>query len=217
MRRKALSLFFTLWLGLPLGAQEEAPDEEIPITSDWSQYTPFGYSRGDQMLAISPTFIFPMFFVGKSGIMDPNMSVIGIGLTLGYNYFLSPHFFLGGEVTGIAITSKAKNWLFMVPFGVKVGWQFNLHHTQLPIFLRGLEFPVSLMIGGEVQSYLNHEENYFGLFLKPGVGAFFRFHQSWSAGIQAEWWWVPQWPKDEPSKNVDGHFLEITATIRYHF
>lgn len=214
-------VFIAVLLCAPLNAQEEdeeeEPDQEAPVYPNWSDYTPFGYSRGDQMLAISPMFAFPTVFVGSSGVIDPNLSVIGIGLSLGYTYFFTPGFFVGGEIGAIAITSKAQNWLYIAPFGVKAGYQFTLHRTHLPEVLRNFEFPVSLMIGAAVQSYLNHEENYLGLFIKPGAGAFFRFHQSWSAGINAEWWWVPQWPKDDKTKNVDAHFFELTATIRYHF
>lgn len=228
MQRKALSFFFmvliTFLVRLPLSAQEEEeepeePDQEAPINPNWADYTPFGYSKGDQMLVISlPTIIVPTVFTGEAGAISPNLSPVGLGLTIGYSYFLTPGFFIGGELGGTAITSKAENWLYLVPFGVKVGYQFTLQRSALrPDFLRNFEFPISLVIGGAGQSYLNHEETYFGLFLKPGVGIFFRFHQSWSVGVHAEWWWVPQWPKDEWAKRIDAHFFECTATIRYHF
>jgi hypothetical protein len=206
-------------LCFPLAAQEEEEepdqDEEIPINSDWAEYTPFVYSKGDQILAISLGVFFPTVFAGNSGIIDHNLFVLGAGLSLNYNYFLTPRFFLGGEVQAWGITSIAKNWLYMVPFGLKLGYQLTLHRTRLPLFLRRLEFPFSLMIGGAVQSYLNNEENYLGLFLKGGAGLFFRFNQDWSFGLNAAWWWVPQWTKDS-AKDVHGNFVEVTLSARYH-
>ncbi|MDR0563265.1 MAG: hypothetical protein LBG73_11345 [Spirochaetaceae bacterium] len=222
MYKKAWTFFFIIMFTAAfLSAQEdeyppEEPDQETPIQPNWSDYTPFAFSRGDQMLSVSVVAAFPTVFAGSSGVIDHNLFVVGMGISLGYSYFLTPGFFVGGEIGGIATTSIAKNWLYIAPFGVKAGYQFTFHHTRLPGILRNFEFPVSLMVGGALQSYLNNDQNYLGFFLKPGVGAFFRFHQSWSVGINAEWWWVPQWT-DDTSKDIHGHFFECTLTARYHF
>jgi hypothetical protein len=210
-----------VFLSLPLMAQDaeeeqEGPEQEIPINPDWANYTPFMYSKGDQLFAIAPMFVFPIVFTNSAGTIEHNLSVIGIGLSLRYARFLSQGFFIGGEVGAIGITSKAQNWLYLVPFGVTIGYQITLHRTQLPLFLRRFEFPFSLMAGGVVTSYLNNEENYLGFFLKAGTAAFFRFNQDWSFGINVDWWWVPQWTKDK-AKDVYGNFFEFTVTARYHF
>jgi hypothetical protein len=72
------------------------------------------------------------------------------------------------------------------------------------------------MIGGAAQKYLN-EEDYFGLIVKPSASAFFRASSDFSFGLNAQWWWVPQWPKDNWDKRVDGNFIELTLSVRYHF
>jgi hypothetical protein len=69
------------------------------------------------------------------------------------------------------------------------------------------------MVGGAPQKYL--EEGSFGLIVTPGASVFWRYNPEWSFGLNGNWWWLPQWPKD--GKDVYGNFLELTLTARYHF
>jgi hypothetical protein len=98
--------------------------------------------------------------------------------------------------------------LYMIPFGLRVGYQFVVNR---------FEFPLSLMVGAAPQRKL--EEGYFGPILKPGASAFWRFNADWSFGLNAAWWFVPQWPKPESGvrHSVYGNFLELTLSARYHF
>jgi hypothetical protein len=96
----------------------------------------------------------------------------------------------------------AKNYLFVVPIGLRAGYQFIAGR---------FEFPLSLMVGFAPQKYL--EDGYFGFFMKPAVSAFWRFNPDWSFGVKTAWWWVPQWAEN----TVYGNFLEITLSARYHF
>jgi hypothetical protein len=100
-----------------------------------------------------------------------------------------------------------RNVFSLVPFGVRAGYQFMAGR---------FEFPLGLMIGGAGQKYLN-EEDYFGLIVKPTASVFFRATSDFSFGLNAQWWWVPQWPKDNWDKRVDGNFIELTLSVRYHF
>jgi hypothetical protein len=124
--------------------------------------------------------------------------------SLAFNYFLGPHLFLGGELGGMFAGTRGENMLYIVPFGIRVGYQF---------ILKRFEFPLTLMVGGAPQKYL--DKGYFGLIVKPGAAGFFRFNPDWSFGLNANWWMVPEWPKN--GKNVLGNFLEITLSARYHF
>ncbi|MDR0876746.1 MAG: hypothetical protein LBN21_01730 [Treponema sp.] len=184
---------------------EETPGEDVPIESDWGDYMPALYSAGDQTFTISLGVIFPTIFTDKSGLITHNITPVGGTGFLGYSYFLDSHFSLGGEIGGMFIATLAKNTLFIIPIGLKVGYQFILGRFELPL---------GITIGFAPQRYL--EKGYFGFFLKPIVGGFFRFNPDWSFGINTAWWWVPQWPK-ESEKYINGNFIDITLSARYHF
>jgi hypothetical protein len=205
-------LFFFL---APLAAQEDDEDEgggeegggEIPIESDWSGLMPDLYARGDQTLTITLGVLFPTVFTGKGelvGDLHDKIKIGGAG-SLAYNYFLNSHLYVGGEVGGMFARTLGKNMIFLVPFGIRVGYQFVLGR---------FEFPLALMIGGAPQKYL--DEGYFGFFMKPSASVFFRFNPDWSFGLNNAWWWVPQWTSNS-SENVQANFYELTLSARYHF
>jgi hypothetical protein len=194
--------------GLPLYAQEdgdEKPGSEVPpIESDWNVYMPDLYARGDKTFVISLGILIPTVFTGYGLHGDPhNINLGGMG-SLAFNYFLGSHLFVGGELGGMFASTLGENMLFMVPFGFRVGYQFLLGR---------FEFPLSILIGAVPTKYL--DQDYLGLIIKPGASGFFRFNSDWSFGLNANWWMVPQWPKD--GENVLGNFLEITLSARYHF
>jgi hypothetical protein len=158
-----LCLFFGH--GVFLFAQEEeweddpGYDEGIPFETDWEDYRPDLYTKGDQTFTISAGVIFPTVFFNHEGklVKKHNFNVVcGTG-SLAYTYFLCPHFFLGGEV-GVKISGTlGENMIFIVPLGVRVGWQF---------LLRRFEFPLTAVVGFSPHRYLNL--NYGGLFIKGG-------------------------------------------------
>ena len=208
--RKTWSFLLVLFLMgavLPLVAQEEHQDsdqdkEMPPIEND--SYVPDFYRAGDKTFIISAGIIFPAIFAGSG--MEGNSSNIKLGGmgSLAFNYFLSPHWFIGAEVEGMFAATGGKNMLFIVPFGPHIGYQL--------VFGR-FEVPLSLMIGAAPQKYL--EKGYFGLIIKPGASVFFRFNPDWSFGLNVQWWMLPQWPKNR--KNVIGNFLEFSLSAKYHF
>ncbi|MDL2228907.1 hypothetical protein LJC14_01520 [Treponema sp. OttesenSCG-928-L16] len=208
-RHVRLFFFFVLTAAIlaPLSAQEGGgesdPGGSLPIESDWSG-TMSLYTRGDQTFTISLGPIIPLFFTGHSGILDKKVKVGGTG-SLAYTYFLSSRFFVGGEIGGMFASTLGKNMLYIVPMGVKGGIQFVAGR---------FEFPLSLMIGMAPQKEL--DSGYFGFFMKPQASVFWRFNPDWSFGLNAGWWWVPQWTSNK-SENAQGHFLELTLSARYHF
>jgi hypothetical protein len=206
------SILFALFLaGLPqlVFSQEEGEDEgggEVPVESDWDGFSPELYSRGDQTFVINLGAVFPTVFIDPNGVVPRhNINVAGGTGSLGYNYWMDGHFFVGGELAGMFAGTLAGNMLFMIPLGVKAGYQF---------VIRRFEFPLSLTVGAAVHNYLTN--NYIGFFLKGGAAGYFRFNPDWSFGINAQWWWAPQWVKDS-SKNMHGNFVEATLSARYHF
>ena len=216
----ALLLLMLCWFfcqGAPyLYAQEEGGDEEppyegIPFEEDWEGYISDPYTRGDQTFTISLGFSFPTVFLNNGNAIDHHFEppVGGTG-SLAYTYFLGAHFFLGGEIGAVINGTLAKGNIFLVPIGLRAGWQF---------VFRRFEFPLFAVIGFAPQRYLNL--NYVGLFMKGGGGVFFRFNPDWSFGLNVDWNWYPQWPmeneKPKPEKNVDANILGLTISARYHF
>jgi hypothetical protein len=206
---KAAAFFFDFSLflsgffaGVPLFAQD-SNDEETP-EDDWEGVVPSLYASGEQNFVITLGVTLPPLFTSSGGTVPSNVKVGGTG-SLAYNYFVTRHVFVGGEISGMFAGTLGKNMLYIIPFGLRLGYQFVLGK---------FEFPLALMIGGAPQTYL--DTNYFGLFLKPSASVFFRFNPDWSFGFNTAWWFVPEWTKDS-KKNMNAHFLELTLSARFHF
>jgi len=201
-------LLFLFGIVVPVAAQEEYPDsgqeDEMP-TINWDSYVPDLYQAGDKTFPISVGVVFPTVFTGK-GLEGGNSSNIGLGwmLTLGFNYFLDSHWFLGGELGGMFAGTGGKNMVYIISLGPRVGYQLEFGRFEVPF---------TLMVGAAPQKYL--EKGYFGLIIKPGASAYFRFNSDWSFGLNAHWWMLPQWPAN--GKDVVGNFLQLSLSARYHF
>jgi hypothetical protein len=217
--------FFLLLLGLCwfsgqgvlLYAQEEDDDEDYPdgdtsIETDWDGYISDLYSRGDQTFTISLGVIFPTVFHNyKPEKVDHHFSPpVGGAGSLAYTYFLGAHYFLGIEVGVNFNNTLAKGTVFIIPVGVRTGWQFILHR---------FEFPITLTVGAAPQRYLDN--SYTGLFIKLEGSGFFRFSPEWSFGLNVDWNWYPQWPlengKRTPAKDMYANIVGLTLAARYHF
>jgi hypothetical protein len=202
---RAYPLFFIAFLllaGQNVFAQEETyPDEEITVPV-WEDIISTPYSEGDRNFVISMGVLFPTLFFGDVNNNQHGLRLGGTG-SLNFNYFLTPNIFVGGELSGSFGGTRGGNMLYIIPFGARVGYQFLYHR---------FEFPVSLMVGGAMQRYIN--KGYFGLVVKPGASAFWRFNSDWSFGLNSVWWFVPQWPRNGHA--VYGNFIELTLAARFH-
>ena len=203
--QRTCSLFLILLLillGQSLFAQEdEYPEDDLDPDRGGIISSP--YTLGDRNFIISLGVIFPTYFGGEIENNNHGIRLGGTG-SLAFNYFLNPHFFVGGELAGSFSATRGGNMLYMVPFGVRAGYQFMLYR---------FEFPVSVMVGGVANRYL--ERGYFGLIVKPNVSVYWRFSPEWSFGLNSAWWFVPQWPSNR--HDVYGNFMELTLSARYHF
>lgn len=214
-------LFFLVLLGFFAGqillAQDETEeddpynDEDISVETDYSGYMSELYSQGDQTFTISLGVIFPVVFYNNREVIDHHFKppVGGMGV-LGYTYFLNAHYFLGGEI-GIKFNyTLGQNTIFIIPIGLRTGWQF---------VIRRFEVPINLVVGVAPQRYLNN--SYAGLFIKGGGSVYYRFSPEWSFGLNADWSWYPQWPKEDkkpvPNKNMFANIVGVTLSARYHF
>jgi hypothetical protein len=191
----------------PLFAQEEYdPDyEEIPIDSDWGDYIPSLYSRGDKTFAITMGVVFPTLFFEMGTLKDSHLFPVGGTGSLAFSYFFNSHFFLGGEIGGLFNYTLAENTLFIIPMGPRLGYQF---------IIGKFEIPLTLVLGIAPHRFL--DQGLLGFFIKGGGSFFFRFSPDWSFGLNANWLWFPEWTR-EPSKNADGNFIDLTLSARYHF
>jgi len=218
-----LALCYFAGQGAFLYAQENEPgyDETIPDdndsddggqdASDLNRYIPDLYSKGDQTITISLGAVFPIVFYNNDKVIPHNIEPpVGGALSLAYSHFLSPHFFLGGEVGFISAFTLGQNAVFIIPVGLRVGWQF---------VFRRFEFPLYGVIGIAPQKYL--DLGYFGMYLKGAVSAYYRFNPNWSFGLSADWSWYPQWPmkdgKRTPQKDINANIIDVLLSARYHF
>ena len=190
---------------------DDEEDERIPLETDWSR-SMFSYNRGDQTFCINLGFVIPLFYLERdNGFMNTQMNLGGMG-SLAYNYFLSSNLYWGVEISGMFASTVGENMYYIVPMGGRIGYQLQLSR---------FEFPLSLMLGIAPQSH--NQRSYFSwLFVKPGIGIFFRVNNDWSFGINSSFWWVPQLDAktgefQDRRINIHGFFIEITAGARYHF
>jgi hypothetical protein len=184
--------------------EEPGVEEEAPIESDWEDYIPSLYSRGDRIFSMSMGVIFPAVFIHNGNTMTHNINALGGTGNLAYMQFIGSHVFLGGEIGLMFATTLRKSPLYIVPIGFRAGYQFIAGR---------FEFPLSVALGIAPQKYL--AQDYLGFFMKPAMGAYFRLTPDWSFGVNTAWWWIPQWPK-ERDRIVDGNFIDITLSARYH-
>jgi hypothetical protein len=203
--RKAAVLFFILFLSysVMLFAQDENQPDVEP---DWDDFKYELYTRGDQTFSLSLGVGFPIAFINQGEEIDLHITppVGGTG-ALTYVYYINPRLFAGGELSLLFLPTRAANTIFITSIGGRVGTQF---------ILGKFEFPISAAMGMTIQTYL--DKGYFGYYMKAGGCALFRATHEWSFGLSSNFCWYPQWT-NEPKKNVDGMFVDLSLVARYHF
>jgi len=203
--QKAVALFFILFLGFSvlLFAQD---DSEPDVEPDWNIGKNDLYSRGDQLMSLSLGVGFPIVSLNNGKVKDHKISppVGGTG-AINYAYYFNSYLFAGGEASLLFFSTIGGNTLFLISFGPKIGTQFILGKFEFPIFAG---------LGASIHTYLDF--GYFGFYMKAGVSAFFRATHQWSFGITSNFCWYPEWP-DDSKKNMDGFFIDVALTARYHF
>ena len=210
---KPWAILLMLFLALQVNLYSEESDAnpgEIPGDESGWDYEASRYAAGNMTFSMTLGVIFPVVFAGE-GLSNEDqkigLSTVGGSGTLAFNFFISPHIFVGAELSGMFNSTRGGNTLFIVPFGLRIGYQFIIGR---------FEFPISLMAGAAQQIYT--DKRYFGFILKPGASIFWRFNPDWSFGLNSVWYFVPQWrPKDDYEQKVNGNFVELTLSARYHF
>jgi hypothetical protein len=205
--QKAAAVFLLLLMVFPvlLAAQDDSP--EIDPDWDWDFFDDL-YTRGDQTFNITLGVIFPTIFNDSDGESFRSKFTPPVGGTgsLAYNYYFTSSIFIGAEAGMIFIHTLGGNTLFTIPLGVRGGYQFNIWR---------LEFPLALTFGMVWHRLL--DAAYYGLYIKGGGSVFYRASYTWSFGLNTNWYWFPQWVRDDKGKNVYGNMLNLTLTARHHF
>jgi hypothetical protein len=200
-------LFLLLSLPVLLYGQEEDNEEDDPsIDSEWDYYETDYYTTGDKTFTVSIGGIFPTVFASNGRLIDHNLTPpAGFTGALAYTYYINSRIYVGGEIQGLSILTISKNYLFLVPIGARVGYQFALSR---------FEFPVGIALGMAFHRYL--ELGYSGFYLRGGGSAYFRFNSEWSFGLSASWGWFPEWTPKK-SESIDGNLADVMLSVRYHF
>jgi len=205
--RKAAAFLLIMLISFPLlYAQDfDSPPDDAP-GGDWDFYNQNALSRGDQTFIISVGMVFPLMFINNGKTLKNNFyPPLGGGGSLSYNYFLTRNIFLGGELNGSFLPTIGNNMFYGILLGARAGYQF---------YIWRLEIPFNVSVGMTWQRFLGNR--YYGMFLKGGGAAYFRFNSEWSFGVHSNWYWLPQWTNDS-SKNVDGHMVDFLFSVCYHF
>ena len=203
-----LLMFFPVVLSAQEDGDSQDSDGDPSVESDWYDdlYTDL-YVKGDQVFVISLGTIFPAIFGDNKGLINPQFTppVGGVG-SLSYNYYVNSKLFIGGELSGFFIHTLRKNTLFIVPLGARIGTQFILGRFEFPLFYS---------FGMAWHTYRDY--GYYGFYMKAGAGAYFRPMHEWSFVITANMGWYPQWIKKDNSFSVNGSFVDVMLSARYHF
>ena len=153
---------------------------------------------GDQFLKIDLGANFPLNFGDK---LYP-----GIAASVGYYYFLTNHFAVGGDAILSYNLSIGKKPLVTIPVTFGAVYQ--------PYFGK-FEFPFMLNIG--FATVTCQQMMYFpALTVKASAGAFYRWSESWSFGLSTHGYWIPLWYKNK-DYNDNGFFASVDLSVRYHF
>ena len=154
--------------------------------------------EGDQFLKIDLGANFPLKFGSQLRI--------GAAASVGYYYFLSNNFAIGGDAILGYNLSIGKKPLVTVPITFGVVYQ---------PYIRKFEFPFMLNVGFATVSC--QQLSYFpALALKASAGAYYRWSETWSFGLSAHGYWIPLWYTNK-EYNDNGLFASVDLGVRYHF
>jgi hypothetical protein len=147
----------------------------------------------------------PLFLVPDTGGGVENLK-LGGSFAFSYQNFIMRSFALGGNIAGAFNGTIGGSTVFVAPLGLTASYWW----TKLPF-----EFSVL----GEAGAYLMRYNNsgIIDPFLKAGGGAYWRATPSWSLGIQAYLWFVPEIHYGSYSElSQYGGFVETSIAAIYH-
>lgn len=207
MKRILPLIAMVLLTAVPVFAQsEEEPQAETPKEIKFNDSN----RAGDQFIRIAIGADFPINFpnFGSLFTADRKLSVGGYGY-IGYQYFLTDMFAVGGEM-GFGFNVSIGSHVFnSIPF--------TANFTFVPS-VNQFEFPVTLGVGFSTHTYAGM--TYFpGLVIYPQAGAHYRLNDSWSLGFDMGCLFLPEFNNlyDETASNVNAKFFTTSFVVHYFF
>lgn len=176
---------------------ESAPDEY----DDGEDYVYLQNGPGDQFLNLRIMPNIPLNFDGKIKV--------GGQITVGYGRFISPWLAVGAEVAFGYNPTIGSNMFTYIPMTVGA--------TFLPA-IKKFEIPITVNVGMAIENYLSN--TFFPAFiLRGGAGLYYRINESWSAGIEGFFTYMPQWYANEDKRKYNDfmNIVSISAGMKYHF
>lgn len=183
---------------IDLGVSEES-SVASDISEDKPAETDFVYKpnqKGDQFVRLNLALEAPV---------QPEQLKFGGTGTLSYGMFVTDSINLSGKMSFAYTTTIGGNIFYFIPFTICAQYQ---------LLYGNFEVPLSIEIGGALQSYI--DRLYFGFVAKPEAGLFYRISPDWSVGAYAGMYIMPQWYSD-PEYNYTGYISDIGLGVRYHF
>ena len=192
--KRFISILISLILCTTFVFSQETDDEDI--YDDGYVYEQNG--AGDQFLKIDIGANFPLNFDSKL--------YTGAAASIGYYYFLSNNFAIGGDAILGYNLSIGQKPLITVPITFGVVYQ---------PYIGKFEFPLMLNLGFATVSC--QQLMYFpALAVKASAGAYYRWSETWSFGLTTHGYWIPLWYTNK-DYNDNGFFASVDLGVRYHF
>lgn len=175
--------------------EEDAPD----VYDDDVDFVYLQNAPGDQFINVRVMPNFPLNFGDKVKI--------GGQVTVAYGRFLTNWLAVGAELAFGYNPTLGSNILTYIPMSLSV--------TFLPT-IKKFEFPLTANVGMVATNYLSN--TFFpGLYVRAGAGCYYRINESWSAGIEGFFSYMPHWYFKQPDKNDYFIVASVSAGVKYHF
>lgn len=151
------------------GVREVPPSQSPQVVVAYEPIRP-----GDQLLKIGIVAGYQLYIAGNgggSGGGGEGKLLGGGGFHLGYEYFFTKNFSLGGQVSFECYYTTGSNYYFSVPITVNPTYTFAVGRWRIPL---------SLGVGLNIQSYL--EKKAPGLIAEASAGLYYQYTPDWSIG-----------------------------------
>ncbi len=163
--------------------------------------------KGDKFMKIGFSLGVPLFNTSREKFAANPKMYPGGTIDVGFGYYVLNGFSLGGTLSFQFYLTRSKNIYFAVPISFDMAYTFAVSKWR---------FPLGIGIGGAFESYNGNGEKYFGMMVRPEVGAYYQHSPNWSFGGSLSWLVLPEWYKDTKNNRI-GNFLNIAFAARYHF
>jgi hypothetical protein len=190
-----------------LAAEDQAPAKADPPSSspEVSDLPVNPFLQGEQTIGLSAGLYIPAFILPKTGGGADNLD-LGGAFSFSYQYFIARGFAIGGNLAGAFNNTIGDNTVFTAPLGLTAAYWWAKS---------SFEFDVFTELGAYLMRYDSH--GIMDPFAKAGAGTYWRINPSWSLGLQASFWFVPEIHYgDYTSLSQYGGFVETAVSAVYH-